>query len=101
MSAFVLQALFGAVVLFIALSWYVTRSRGVLRKWARDNGVEIVASRFCFFNGPFIVTSTKGQAVYYVTVRDPSGGERSGWVRCGGFFVGMLSDSAVVKWDSK
>jgi len=41
------------------------------------------------------------QDVYRVTVRTADGGIRSGYVRCGGFWMGMLSDKVTVEWDSE
>ena len=34
-----------------------------------------------------------------VTVQDREGRVRSGYVRCGGFLFGLLSDRADVRWD--
>lgn len=38
------------------------------------------------------------QEVCYVTMRDEPGPPQSGWVRCGGRFLGLLSDKADVIW---
>ena len=71
--------------------WHFSRAGEILTGWARDNGYEIVASeRRWFFRGPFFFWTGKGQEVYYVTVRTPDGRLRRGWVRCGGFFLGMI-----------
>lgn len=91
-----------AVIAFVAcsISWHFSRSRSVLETWADANGFEIVRSEYChFMRGPFFWTTSKGQSVYYVTVRDPSGRVRTGWVRCGGFFSGLFSDAAEVRWE--
>ena len=37
--------------------------------------------------------------IYYVTVRDSAGRTRHAWVRCGGYFLGMLSDNMDVRWE--
>jgi hypothetical protein len=97
-----------ASVFFIALFvifaigvmiWHYSRASQILTGWAQDNGYEIVSSeRYWFWRGPFF-WSSKSQEVYYVTVRTSDGGLRRGWVRCGGFFAGMLSDQAEVRWD--
>ena len=52
------------------------------------------------FRGPYFWTSSKGQTVYRVTV-EVRGGVRTGWVRCGGWWLGLLSDQAEVRWDNE
>jgi hypothetical protein len=34
-----------------------------------------------------------------VTVEDEQGRRRTGWVRCGGWFWGLLSDATEAHWD--
>lgn len=80
--------------------WQISRSRLLLENWAAQNGFEIVKGEFrFFFRGPFFWTSSKGQTIYYVTVRDGQERVRSGWVRCGGWWLGLLSDKAEVRWE--
>ena len=63
-------------------------------------GYELLDARYSWFRrGPFFFRSSEEQAVFYVTVRDPEGQQRRGWVRCGGFWLGLFSDQATVKWD--
>lgn len=82
------------------MSWHFSRSHSVLEQWADENGYEILHSEYRhFFRGPFFWTSSKGQTVYYVSVRVNSGELRSGWVRCGGWFLGLLSNKAEVRWE--
>ena len=91
-----------AVIAFAAcsMSWHFSRSRTVLETWADENGFEIVRSEYChFMRGPFFWTTSKGQTIYYVTVRERSGRVRTGWVRCGGYFMGLFSDAAEVRWE--
>lgn len=95
---------FGVVVVLgifvLCMVWHSSRSNSVLEQWAEDNGFEILSSEYChFFRGPFFWTTSKGQTVYYVKVRTSSGHVRTGWVRCGGFFLGLLSDAAEVRWE--
>jgi len=89
------------VVAFIAsVIWlHFHRSNVILRRWAGRNDFRIVLSEYRpFFKGPFFWTSSNGQTVYYVTVEDDKGQRRHGWVRCGGWWMGMLSDAAEVRW---
>ena len=88
-----------AMVLFGA--WHYGRAGSILETWARDNGYRILSQENCWLaKGPFFWTSTRGQEVYRITVRDREGRTRSGYVRCGGAFLGMLSDRVDVRWDA-
>jgi hypothetical protein len=89
------------LVLVIAIVfWHCNRSAAILQKWADDNGYQILEKEFRhFFKGPFFLTASKNQSVYRVTVLDKGGQERSGWVVCGGWWLGMLSDHVKVRWD--
>ena len=94
-AAFVIFAVF-------MLAWHFSRSRSLLEPWAAENGYRIVESSYRnLVRGPFFWTTSKGQTVYRVTVEDESGRRRSGWVRCGGWFLGLLSDRVDVRWDDE
>jgi hypothetical protein len=91
-----------AVLFFVLIVWHFSRSRGLLEKWAAANGFRIIESNYRnLVRGPFFWTTSKGQTVYRVTVEDARGQRRSGWVRCGGFFLGLLSDRVTVRWDDE
>jgi len=89
-----------ALVVAVPIVWHFSRAASLLRQWAGKNGYHVVHSehRF-FFRGPFFWTTSNGQAVYRITVEDTEGSLRSGWVRCGGWFLGMLSDHVEARWD--
>ena len=88
------------VLVSFGLRWQYTRSETLLERWAEENGFTIVDRRLRhLFRGPFTWTTAEGQTVYRVTVVDSSGRERSGWVRCGSFAFGLLSDKVCVRWD--
>lgn len=88
------------IVAFASLALRFSRSQSVLDQWADENGFEILHSEYRnFFRGPFFLTTSKGQTVYYVRIRDRQGVERAGWVRCGGWFLGLMSDKAEVRWE--
>jgi hypothetical protein len=96
----ILVFLGGAVLVILALVWHFGRSSSLLHQWAAQNGYRIISQEYRnFFKGPFFWTSTKGQTVYYVVVEDAGGNKRRGWVRCGGWLLGLLSDSVAVRWD--
>jgi hypothetical protein len=97
-----LAILVPAMIVLVAgyLAWSFSRSRSLLEQWAADNGFEILEREYrTFRRGPFFWTSSKNQAVYHVKVRDREGNVRSGWVRCGGWFLGLLSDQTEVRWE--
>ena len=82
-------------------AWHFRRSRSLLERWAERNGYRIMAAEYRHvLRGPFFWTSSKGQTVYRVTV-EVTGGVRTGWVRCGSWWLGLLSDRAEVRWDEE
>jgi hypothetical protein len=90
------------IVVIGSMAWHFSRSRSVLEQWAVENGFEILHSEYRnLVRGPFFWTTSKGQTVYYVRVRDSKGTERSGWVRCGGWFLGLMTDRAEVRWEDE
>jgi hypothetical protein len=96
---FMLLLMFSLVAMGFA--WHFHRSRSLLERWAERNGCRILAAEYRHvFRGPFFWTSSKGQTVYRVTVEVP-GGVRTGWVRCGSWWFGLLSDRAEVRWNEE
>ncbi|WP_165231969.1 hypothetical protein [Aquisphaera insulae] len=89
-------------VLFVVagtIAWHFRRSRQILDRWADRNGYEILEAEYRhFFKGPFFWRSSKDQTVYRVTVRDKTGIHK-GWVRCGGWWFGIMTDKAEARWD--
>ena len=80
--------------------WYLHRSMSLLRSWAERNDLTIVSSeRRRFLRGPFFWRSGKGHCVFRVAVRDGAGRTRNGYVRCGSWLGGLLSDQVDVRWD--
>jgi len=83
-----------------AFYFQYSRSRSLLEGWAAQNGYEILQREFRYLRrGPFFWTSSKGQTVYYVSVRDREGQVRFGFVRCGGWWLGLWSAKTEVRWD--
>ena len=88
---------FVAFVIYI----HIRRARDLLEGWAEENGYEILESEQRLFRrGPYF-WSGRGQVIYRVSVRDSAGVERLGWVRCGSWFAGVLSDKFEHKWDEE
>ena len=73
-------------VILCAYAWSRRRENRALKKWAAENGLEILhcEERYLFGTGPFKWWSILAkQAVYFLTVRDEQGQERRGWIRLG------------------
>lgn len=96
----VLFIILGVVFVAVMILWTFTRSDSILHHWANQNGYRILQQQYCWFwRGPFFWTSSKNQTVYYVTVEDRDGRQRTGYVRCGGYFWGLLVDTAEARWE--
>ncbi len=87
------------IVAVAMVTVHFSRAESILKQWAEENGYEIISSEHRWFGGAFLWKKSRGQEVYYVTVRTLNGQIRRGWVRCGGWFLGTLSDQAAVEWD--
>lgn len=96
-----------AAVVFIggiAMFWLATlRGKAIVQKWAAKNQFEILRAEPCLFTGGSGMWQTRpsrNQIIYSVRVRDRAGQERSGWLRIGSFFGGIMfgSEAAEVKW---
>jgi hypothetical protein len=85
---------------YAAWVWTRSRSSTMLNAWAEENGCTIESRRYChFWRGPFFFTSSRGQVVYRITLRDKAGDEWTGWARCGGWFWGLMSNQVTVRLD--
>ncbi len=81
---------------------FLTNARAdtILNNWALRNGYRVLSRNYAwFFKGPFFWTSNRSQVVFRITAQDQSGNTRSGWVRCGSWWGGILSDDAEIRWD--
>ena len=86
------------------LAWFAhffsSRSRALLEKWAGENQYHLsLAELRLFRRGPFL-WSGKGHAIYRVEIHDQHGDYRKGWVRCGSWLAGLLSDQVEERWDN-
>ena len=74
----------------------------ILEQWAANNHYRIIESdRRYLRKGPFTWTSSQSQIIYRVTVQDPSGNIRHGWVRCGSFILGAWQNAVDVRWEDR
>ncbi|HUT01262.1 MAG TPA: hypothetical protein VM031_02310 [Phycisphaerae bacterium] len=92
-------AAIGALVVFLG-TWHFRRSRRLVDDWARANQLDLLSADRRFFRlGPFWWRTARNQEVFRVTVRDADGQIRHGYVRVGGWFMGMLSGKVTAQWD--
>jgi hypothetical protein len=90
-----------AVVLFLVAYYaiYISRSRAILRKWARDNNYTLLKTEHRMFRkGPYFL-SGRNQAVFRVAVRDETGLKQKGWVRCGNWLGGVFGSAVEAQMD--
>jgi hypothetical protein len=96
----IILVLAGIAVAVVSIIWHFSRSNSLLQQWAERNGYRIVEQDYrSFLKGPFFFIASKNQTVYRVVVEDKDGRRRTGWVRCGGWFLGLWSDTVEVRWD--
>lgn len=97
----ILYLAFIAGVIIISAAWASGRARTLIGGWAAENGYQLIESERRYLRtGPYFWRHSRGQVVYYVTVIDPGGWRRSGYVRLGNWFFGMLGDQVDVTWES-
>ena len=86
----------------LAAYWEVRRQRAVLREWAKAHGFKLLRCRRPIAQSLAMLVNTGGkQSLTCVTVYDPLlHRNRSGQVRLGNYWQGLLDKSAVeVEWD--
>jgi hypothetical protein len=90
---------FGALALSFT-RWQLRRGREMLVSWCRRSGLEIASCEHrLLFRGPYFWAS-KGQVVFRFSARDTAGRLRSGFARCGGFWLGLFTEQVDVRWDA-
>lgn len=104
--AIVAAVLCGSLIIAAVIGWYwlfQSRGKSIVYRWAAREGYAIVKVESPFATGEFdFATTSKGQVVYLVTVRDSAGMVRKAWVRCGGYWSSVLfSDQIEIKWDDE
>ena len=98
-ALFVICATMSSILWFY---WQHYRCEEILKSWAEDYGYEILSKeRSWVWKGPFFFWTSEGQAVFLVTVRTKDGRVRNGWVRCGGWFLGIWRNQAEARWDDE
>ena len=100
-TAFLIAGLAVLAALAILFNrWQMSRAEQMLESWSRSHGFHPLSREHRLIRkGPFLWTSSKGQVVYRVSMRDPSGRVRSGYARCGGYWLGVWTDAVDIRWD--
>ena len=84
------------------LYWYFARTKAMVEGWAGANRMRILESRRLWFPplGMFLTTS-KSQVIVRIRVYDETTQRiRSGWLRLGSYWWGVLDADAVeVRWE--
>jgi hypothetical protein len=97
------EKVLGGLVIVAILGWYFhayfSRAKLLLEKWANENQYQLLHAEYRSIRRRPFLWSAKGQAVYRVEIRDEQGNERTGWVRCGSWLLGVFADEVKVKWD--
>jgi hypothetical protein len=95
--------LLGVCGLAAWLELYARRkARAQLHRWAEEHGFTILKQREAWwFASPFFWKAGRGQRAFRITVLDPEGRPRSGWVLCGGWLGGLVLEPVEVRWDKR
>ncbi len=87
------------IILVIYYAYFFTRSRKMVRRWAEENGYTLLKMEHRLFRkGPYLLTG-RNQAVFKVWVRDENGLKQMGWVRCGGWLLGIFGNDVEAQMD--
>ncbi len=94
---------FAALATSVVIGWtwaFRASAKVAVQRWAAKQGYQVLCFQSPFLSGGFDwFTTSRGQVVYLVTIRDRVGHERKAWVRCGSFMGGALFSGQVeVKW---
>lgn len=90
--------LFSLIILL--LFWSDRRARRILRDWAGSHGWKLISEEHCWFMfTPFWWRTSKAQIVFRIKVEDFDRNVLTGYARIGGWFLGVLTDDVLVKWD--
>jgi hypothetical protein len=93
-----------AISALIGWTWlFHARAKSIVQKWATEHGFVVLEFETPFHTGAFSFwTTSRGQIVYSVTVRDGGGIQRKAWVRCGSYIGTVLfSDAIEVRWQDE
>lgn len=80
--------------------WYSQRALVLAEQWARHSRRELLEFRPCWlWWGPFWWRRFGDHVVARIMVRTRAGDDRSGWMRCGGRYLGFSNRGVEVVWE--
>jgi len=89
-----------ALIVALSVWWMVRRAGEIVEAWAEENRLRLVSREMRWLlRGPFLWRSGDVHVVFRVCVVDEGGSSRVGFIRCGSWFVGLLSNQVHVVWD--
>jgi hypothetical protein len=91
---------FGLLFLAIVIL-HIRLAKYRIKQWAAQKGFNITECKICLKRiGPFSYIGTSGsQSVFKIEAVNSNGEVKKGYVRAGGFFLGLLRKRVEVKWD--
>ena len=94
----VIWLLLVAAAIIWGVYWEERRSTQILKDWAEREGLKVLSSerRYSYADD---FKASRSQAVFRVKVQDEKGFTRHGWVKCGGWWAGLLKNRAEAQWD--
>jgi hypothetical protein len=95
----VIWLLLVAAAIIWGVFWEERRSNQILKDWAAREGLKLLFSERRHYVSDEKFKASRSQAVFRVKVQDGNGFTRQGWVKCGGWWAGLLQNRAEVKWD--
>jgi len=107
MEKYIIILVIAVIIVVVVILWLLPRlvlprSRRILESWAAENDYRILSSELRWVRrGPFLLTTSKNQVVYYVEVETSDGTVKRGWVRCGSWWRGVFVDKTEVRWDER
>ncbi|GAB2585576.1 hypothetical protein ISP15_10730 [Dyella jejuensis] len=89
----------------LSIYWQIRRVRTMLHAWADSNGYTLLEHGRFWAHTPslgMLLTTSRNQTLVYVKVYDSSTHRiRSGWLRLGSYWLGVLDADAIeMQWDA-
>jgi hypothetical protein len=99
------NCLLGLLLLILGLAYDRYRigiARRMVETWALQNRFHVTTLKRCFyFNDPSFLMRSNVQFVFKISVEDEEGKVRTGWIRCGHWFLGLVRDQVTIFWDER
>ncbi len=95
--------MFAGAMLLYAL-WTYRRARSIMRQWLADRGMDMLHASQGFLGPPLrLWNGSKEQYTFRIRAYDRNAHRiREGWMRVGGYWIGVLNPDAVeMYWDDE